>query len=80
MPESDHAIKEIADVAADRIDAGLVVGAAVGVHQRFEQRQHGAMLAAEPLEDFLFAAVRLCGHVHPSMSIRHTLKTSMTKE
>jgi hypothetical protein len=56
------------DMTAGRIDAGLVVGATVGVHQRLQQRQHGLALSAEPVEDFPFAAVRLCDHVRPPMS------------
>ena len=50
-------IEEFPDMAACRIDTGLVVGAAIGVHERLQQRQHGVALAAEPVEDFLFAAV-----------------------
>ena len=41
-------------MGADRIDTGLVVAAAVGVHQRFQQRQHGAALTRQPVEDRLF--------------------------
>ena len=55
--------EEAADMTADRVDAGLVVGAAVGVHQRLEQLQHRAVLGAEPVEDLLFA-VAIRGHVH----------------
>ena len=44
-------------MAANRVDAGLVVAAAVGVHQRLQQRQHGVALAAEPIENFLFRSL-----------------------
>ena len=54
------AVEERADVAADRIDAGLVVAAAVGVHQRFQQRQHGVALARQPVEDLLFVFGAVC--------------------
>jgi hypothetical protein len=51
------ATEERANVAADRIDPGLIVGAAVGVHQGLEQPQHGGALAREPVEDRAFGAV-----------------------
>jgi hypothetical protein len=48
-------------MCADRIDAGLVGGPGVGVHQRSQQRQHGVALAAQPIKNLLFCTVCL-GH------------------
>jgi hypothetical protein len=44
-------VQECADMAADRIDSRLVIAAAVGVHQRLQQSQHGVALAVQPIED-----------------------------
>ena len=48
------AVEKAAQPGADRIHAGLVIAAAVGVHQRFEQRQHGRPLRGEPIEHRAF--------------------------
>ena len=42
--------KEAAQLRADRIDAGLVVGAAVDVHERRHEGDHGLALAGEPIK------------------------------
>ena len=46
---------------ADRIDAGLVVAAAVDVHDLGEQRQHRLLLRRQPVGDDGFLRCRL-GH------------------
>src|SRR6185503_5322179 len=53
-------LEEFADAGRDRVHASLVIRAAVDVHDVFEQRQHRALLAAKPFDDFAFAVL---GHV-----------------
>ena len=49
--EADVVAREkAAQLRADGIDAGLVVGAAVDVHQRGDETDHGVTLAGEPVE------------------------------
>src|SRR5687767_13057479 len=62
--------EEAADMAADRVDPGLVVGTAVGVHQPLEQRHHRGVLTPEPVEDLAFVTVGCSAHTP-------TLKTMM---
>src|SRR5205823_10108996 len=57
---------------ADGVDTGLVVAAAVDIHQLFEQRKHRAALAGKPVEDHSFAAVTV--RHHGSM-LRETMST-----
>ena len=58
-------IEKAPHMHAGRVDAGLVVGIAVGVHQRFEQRQHGGALARKPVE-------------HRTLFTRHSPMVSIT--
>jgi hypothetical protein len=58
------ALEKFSQSCADRIDAVLVVAAAVGVHELFEQRQHGRPLRGKPLENAAF----LRGHVRHGVS------------
>jgi hypothetical protein len=42
--------EKAAQLRADGIDAGLVVGAAVDIHERSHEADHGLALAGEPVE------------------------------
>ena len=49
--EADVVAREkAAQLRADRVDAGLVVGSAVDVHERRHEGDHGLALAGEPVE------------------------------
>ncbi len=49
--EADVVAREkAAQLRADGVDAGLVIGAAVDVHQRSHETDHGLALAGEPVE------------------------------
>ena len=68
-------LEKLAQPHADRIHARLVVGAAVDVHDVFEQREHRALLAAEPLDHSLFA---LPARRHERLLNKLTLPIHMT--
>jgi len=55
--------KEVDEALADRVDAGLVVAAAVGVHRVAQQVEHGILLAGEPAGDLGFSRGQ-CGHIN----------------
>ena len=57
--------EEIDEALADRVDASLVVAAAVGVHRVAQQVQHRLLLGGQPFSDFRFVR-RDLGHVQGS--------------
>ena len=59
--------EEVDEAPADGVDAGLVVAAAVDVHDLGQQRQHGLLLRAEPLGDLRLLR-RLSDHAFPFAS------------
>src|SRR6266478_1392635 len=61
-------VEESANSVSDRIDSGLVVTAAVGVHHLFEQTEHGGSLLGEPIEKRPFACPRGSRHVIPPLA------------
>ena len=57
-------LEEADEALPDGVDAGLVVAAAVDVHDLAQQRQHRLLLRGQPIGDGCFLRRRL-GHVLP---------------
>src|SRR5262249_37183978 len=66
LARGDEALlfEEVDEPLADGIDAGLVMAAAVDVHDLGQQRQHGLLLRAEPFADLRLVR-RLSAHAIP---------------
>ena len=62
-------LEEGDEAPADGVDAGLVVAAAVDVHELGQERQHGLLLRAEPLGNPCFLRGQ-CGHASPLQILR----------